>query len=86
MSSRKQRRFHSSTCRTHNVNAFLRDIEHKLQMVHDLQAHALSDSPDELVRCAIRLGYPPEDRQAAMAAFLKDHQSHATLSTDTLRS
>ena len=54
-------------------------VEHKLQMVHDLQTHALPDSPDELTRCAIRLGYPPEDRQGTMAAFLKDHQSHTAL-------
>jgi [glutamine synthetase] adenylyltransferase / [glutamine synthetase]-adenylyl-L-tyrosine phosphorylase len=58
---------------------FLRDVEHKLQMVHDLQTHALSDSADELTRCAIRLGYPSGDRQAAMAAFLKDHQAHTAL-------
>jgi glutamate-ammonia-ligase adenylyltransferase len=58
---------------------FLRDVEHKLQMVHDLQTHALPDSPDELARCAIRLGYPSRDRKAAMAAFLKDHQIHTGL-------
>jgi [glutamine synthetase] adenylyltransferase / [glutamine synthetase]-adenylyl-L-tyrosine phosphorylase len=62
-----------------NAYIFLRDVEHKLQMVHDLQTHALPDSPDELTRCAIRLGYPPEDRQEAMTAFLKDHQSHTAL-------
>ncbi|HET7057776.1 MAG TPA: hypothetical protein VFI05_03530 [Nitrospiraceae bacterium] len=62
-----------------NAYVFLRDVEHKLQMVHDLQTHALPDSPDELTRCAIRLGYPPEDRQEAMTAFLKDHQSHTAL-------
>jgi [glutamine synthetase] adenylyltransferase / [glutamine synthetase]-adenylyl-L-tyrosine phosphorylase len=62
-----------------NAYVFLRDVEHKLQMVHDLQTHALPDSPDELTRCAIRLGYPSEDRQGAMAAFLKDHQSHTAL-------
>jgi glutamate-ammonia-ligase adenylyltransferase len=62
-----------------NAYVFLRDVEHKLQMVHDLQTHALPDSPDELTRCAIRLGYPSGDRQGAMAAFLKDHQSHTAL-------
>jgi glutamate-ammonia-ligase adenylyltransferase len=62
-----------------NAYVFLRDIEHKLQMVHDLQTHALPDSPDELTRCAIRLGYPSGDRQDAMTAFLKDHQSHTRL-------
>ena len=35
---------------------FLRDVEHKLQMVHDLQTHALPESSDELERCAVRMG------------------------------
>ena len=62
-----------------NAYVFLRDVEHKLQMVYDLQTHALPNSPDELTRCAIRLGYPSGDRQGAMTAFLKDHQSHTAL-------
>ncbi|MBI4400440.1 MAG: hypothetical protein HY581_02270 [Nitrospirae bacterium] len=53
---------------------FLRDVEHKLQMVHDLQTHALPEAPDELTRCAIRLGYSPRDRRAAMARFMKDYR------------
>jgi glutamate-ammonia-ligase adenylyltransferase len=36
---------------------FLRDVEHKLQMVYDLQTHALPDSKEEMARCAVRLGY-----------------------------
>jgi [glutamine synthetase] adenylyltransferase / [glutamine synthetase]-adenylyl-L-tyrosine phosphorylase len=55
---------------------FLRDIEHKLQMVHDLQTHALPESPDELARCAIRLGYSAADRRAAGRKFLADHRRH----------
>jgi glutamate-ammonia-ligase adenylyltransferase len=62
-----------------NAYVFLRDVEHKLQMVHDLQTHALPDSPDELTRCAIRLGYSSSDREKAMATFLKDHQAHTEL-------
>ena len=55
---------------------FLRDVEHKLQMVHDLQTHALPESPDELARCAIRLGYDSKDRRAAGRKFLADHRRH----------
>lgn len=55
---------------------FLRDIEHKLQMVHDLQTHALPESPDELARCAIRLGYSCGDRRAVGRKFLADHRRH----------
>ncbi len=55
---------------------FLRDVEHKLQMVHDLQTHALPESSEELARCAIRLGYSPGDRRAAGRRFLADHRRH----------
>ena len=55
---------------------FLRDVEHKLQMVHDLQTHALPESSDELARCAIRLGYGSTDRRAAGRRFLADHRRH----------
>ncbi|TAJ25788.1 MAG: hypothetical protein EPO64_07535 [Nitrospirae bacterium] len=55
---------------------FLRDVEHKLQMVHDLQTHALPESPEELTRCAIRLGYPSRDRRAAMKRFTEDYRRH----------
>lgn len=36
---------------------FLRDVEHKLQMVHDLQTHSLPAEAEELERCAIRMGH-----------------------------
>jgi glutamate-ammonia-ligase adenylyltransferase len=55
---------------------FLRDIEHKLQMVHDLQTHALPDSDEELERCAIRAGYDAEDRKKGAERFRADHQRH----------
>jgi glutamate-ammonia-ligase adenylyltransferase len=55
---------------------FLRDVEHKLQMVHDLQTHALPESGIELERCAIRVGYDAGDRASATAQFLADHQRH----------
>jgi len=58
---------------------FLRDVEHKLQMVHDLQTHALPDSPEDLSRCAIRLGYSPGDRPAATNRFAADYRRHTTV-------
>ncbi len=68
----------SSTSRAalERAYVFLRDVEHKLQMVHDLQTHALPESPDELARCAIRLGYGSMDRRAAGRKFLADHRRH----------
>lgn len=65
---------------------FLRDIEHKLQMVHDLQTHALPESGEELERCAIRAGYDAEDRAKAAAQFRADHERHTALVNRTFRS
>jgi len=36
---------------------FLRDVENKLQMVHDTQTHVVPEDPEELARLAARLGY-----------------------------
>jgi glutamate-ammonia-ligase adenylyltransferase len=58
---------------------FLRDVEHKLQMVHDLQTHALPESGVELERCAIRVGYDAGDRVRATARFRADHQRHTDI-------
>ncbi|MDK2744882.1 MAG: hypothetical protein NDI90_18425 [Nitrospira sp. BO4] len=58
---------------------FLRDVEHKLQMVQDLQTHALPESRIELERCAIRLGYGSEDRDQANERFRQDHQRHTNM-------
>jgi glutamate-ammonia-ligase adenylyltransferase len=57
---------------------FLRDVEHKLQMVHELQTHALPDQDEENMRCAIRLGYSAEDRSQALKQFKADFQRHTT--------
>ncbi|MEW6247857.1 MAG: hypothetical protein AB1555_14260 [Nitrospirota bacterium] len=55
---------------------FLRDVEHKLQMVHDLQTHALPETEEELQRCAIRLGYAGRDRKTAVDRFTADYRRH----------
>ena len=64
---------------------FLRDVEHKLQMVHDLQTHALPDEAEELSRCAIRMGYEKEGRGQGVARFQADHQLHTELVNRTFR-
>ena len=64
---------------------FLRDVEHKLQMVHDLQTHALPDEADELARCAIRMGYETDDRVTGVARFAEDHRRHTALVNRTFR-
>lgn len=65
---------------------FLRDVEHKLQMMHDLQTHALPDSHEELQRCAIRMGYQAESRDAAREQFLADRQRYTAVVHHTFRS
>jgi len=65
---------------------FLRDVEHKLQMVHDLQTHALPDQQKELERCAIRMGYDRADRPIALKQFQADLDAHTTLVHDIFRS
>ena len=65
---------------------FLRDVEHKLQMVHDLQTHALPESSEELERCAIRAGYDPEDRKKGAERFRADHEHHTGIVNRIFRS
>lgn len=64
---------------------FLRDVEHKLQMVHDLQTHALPEEDEELARCAVRLGYGVKNREASRAAFVKACRQHTTLVNGAFR-
>ncbi|MCZ6799929.1 MAG: hypothetical protein O7F12_05515 [Nitrospirae bacterium] len=51
---------------------FLRDVEHKLQMVNELQTHQLPREVSELAKCAIRMGFPkktsPKDTAAQFLA------------------
>lgn len=65
---------------------FLRDVEHKLQMVHDMQTHALPDRQDKLERCAIRMGYTGASRSAALKQFQADHAAHRTVVHDIFHS
>ena len=51
---------------------FLRDVEHKLQMVHELQTHTLPVQPDELAKCAVRMGW------SSAPAFLARYRSVVT--------
>jgi glutamate-ammonia-ligase adenylyltransferase len=56
---------------------FLRDVENKLQMVHDAQTHSLPLAENELAACASLLGYRSEKNGAsAVEAFEKDYSHH----------
>ncbi len=64
---------------------FLRDVEHKLQMMHDLQTHALPESDEEVQRCAVRMGYGTESRGAALTKFRADRLRHSAIVNETFR-
>lgn len=55
---------------------FLRDVENKLQMVHDAQTHSLPLAEDELAACASLLGYRSEDGSSGVEAFERDYSHH----------
>ena len=52
--------------------AFLRKIEHRLQIMFDLQTHTLPDNDQETHRLAIRLGYQGNSERTALTAFRED--------------
>jgi glutamate-ammonia-ligase adenylyltransferase len=64
---------------------FLRDVEHKLQMVHELQTHALPYEVEELERCAVRMGYGGDNRTAAVKRFQASYATHTTVVHDLFR-
>jgi [glutamine synthetase] adenylyltransferase / [glutamine synthetase]-adenylyl-L-tyrosine phosphorylase len=64
--------------------AFLRKIEHRLQIMFDLQTHLLPEDKDELRRVAIRLGYADSDGQTALAAFEADYKNRTELNRKIL--
>ena len=51
---------------------FLRRVEHRLQIMFDLQTHTLPDSDAELRRLAIRMGYAEDDASPALDRFKND--------------
>ena len=55
---------------------FLRDVENKLQMVHDAQTHVLPADEEELRLLARRLGYADDRDRPATARFRSDLAGH----------
>ena len=58
---------------------FLRKIEHRLQVLFDLQTHKLPDQPEELNKLAMRLGYFPQPESSPKDQFLEDFHSRTSL-------
>src|SRR5262249_6512468 len=59
--------------------SFLRKIEHRLQIMFDLQTHMLPSDEEELARLAIRMGYSDTPTQTALAAFEADYKNKTEL-------
>ncbi len=57
---------------------FLRDLENKIQMVHELQTHLLPSKTDEIAKCAIRMGYPKGSTSKQTAEGLLVHYRRHT--------
>lgn len=70
--------------------AFLRKVEHRLQIMFDLQTHTLPASEDELRKLAVRLGYgdaPPGEgtvKKNPLTAFLADYNQKTELNRKIL--
>ena len=52
----------------------LRRLEHRLQIMGDLQTHTLPERDEELRKLAIRMGYAEGPHRSALAAFKADYQ------------
>lgn len=55
---------------------FLRNLEHKLQLVHDRQTHTLPQDESELARCARRMGYRGAGGKSPSEEFNQQLERH----------
>ncbi|MCA9145421.1 MAG: bifunctional [glutamate--ammonia ligase]-adenylyl-L-tyrosine phosphorylase/[glutamate--ammonia-ligase] adenylyltransferase [Planctomycetales bacterium] len=63
---------------------FLRNVEHRLQIMFDLQTHSLPDSEAEMRRLAIRMGYTDTTALPALAQFQQDLSTKTELNRKIL--
>ena len=58
---------------------FLRDVENKLQMLHDAQTHSLPAAEEELAVCSRLLGYVTDESAGTdVEQFLRDYERHTS--------
>ena len=59
---------------------FLRNLEHKLQMVHEFQTHLIPSKAEEISKCAVRMGYFKDSSiEQATQTFLDDVRRHTSV-------
>ncbi|QDU87181.1 Glutamate-ammonia-ligase adenylyltransferase [Pirellulimonas nuda] len=59
--------------------AMLRKLEHRLQMMHDLQTHTLPADDEDLAKVAVRMGYASANGGAPLDAFRADFAERTTV-------
>lgn len=55
---------------------FLRQVEHRLQIVHQLQVHTIPQDPQAVTHLAKRLGYRAQEDRNPAEKFLADYAAH----------
>ncbi len=55
--------------------SFLRKVEHRLQIMFDLQTHLLPNDLEEMRKLALRMGYTDTPARPALAAFESDYRN-----------
>ncbi len=63
---------------------FLRNLEHRLQIMNDLQTHDLPKSEAELTKVARRMGFVETDSTSALAAFQEDYERRTSVNRGIL--
>ena len=64
--------------------AFLRKLEHRLQIMFDLQTHVMPTEPGELRKLALRMGYVEQAERPALETFLGEYRNKADLNRKIL--
>ena len=64
---------------------WLRKVEHRLQIMFDLQTHTLPDDPQEMARVALRMGYSRSKADSALGKFKKEWQQIKNLNVGILQ-
>ena len=72
-----------SRCLADNYR-FLRKLEHRLQLMFDLQTHRLPQSSEELHKLALRMGYDDGSGGQALLQFLRDYREKSELNRTIL--
>ncbi|GBD35091.1 Bifunctional glutamine synthetase adenylyltransferase/adenylyl-removing enzyme [bacterium HR36] len=63
---------------------FLRKLEHRLQLMFDLQTHRLPEKQEELHKLALRMGYDDGTGGFALQHFLRDYREKTELNRTIL--